>query len=328
MRKKAVVRRFALLVIACALPCAAAEAQEHETKRLTLHRAKVTGPLAGLRLLPGPDELTNGDAFASYAKAIESMPKGLDWKKITSWRASSLEQLPLDEIASMLQQFDSALKLLEQAGMCNRCDWPVSYEDTVPPELKACREVAHLLALKARYHIACGEHGPCTRTFQTSLALARHLSTGPTLLHLIIGAGVSGLMCRELELYIQQPGAGSLEAALRAIPKPLFDETHSEIYGLDEASQSRTRLLLARVNRHIIALQYIETLRLHATKAGGMWPMNLEALKANLPNDPITGQPLVYKRLTGTRATLEGVLPEGGDAKDVIRYELNIAEDW
>jgi hypothetical protein len=127
-------------------------------------------------------------------------------------------------------------------------------------------------------------------------------------------------------LYMQQPGAPSLEAALRAIPRPLFDEQHSDFYGMDEASRSRPRLVLKRANRHVIALQCIETLRGYAAKVG-RWPEALEELKVALPADPVTGKPFAYQRLTETRAIFEGPRAEGGDAKDEIRYELDWVKD-
>jgi len=83
--------------------------------------------------------------------------------------------------------------------------------------------------------------------------------------------------------------------------------------------------LLGRANRHVIALQYIETLRQYATKTG-KWPQTLDEIKADLPNDPVTGKPFTYKRPSDGQAILEGPPAAGGDAKkDAIRYELNLA---
>ncbi len=327
---EATLRRPATLANVPAPASASTAGREGETKevegtqRLTLYPAGDAEVGRAIRLLPGPQETSAGDAFTFYQKAIESLPSDLDWQRIGGWRGVALEELPLDEVGSTLRRCDLALELLERGSTCERCDWPVSYEDEVPPELRACRELSMLVALKARYHMARGEQRECARTLRTGFSLVRHLATGPTLLHLIIGAGVSGLMCLEVESFIEQPGVPSLESALRAIPKPLSDETHSEIYGLDEAGQDRVRTLLRRANRHIIVLQYIEALRLHATRAG-QWPEALEKMRVDLPDDPVTGRPFTYRRLTETKAVLEGPLPEGGDAKDIIRYELDLA---
>jgi hypothetical protein len=236
-----------------------------------------------------------------------------------------LNQLPMEEIAPLLRQFDAGLPLLEQAGRCRRCDWPLTFDQDDPPvELQACRNLVFLVALKARSQLARSDYASCVRTLGTGLDLARHLSTGPTVLHLLVGAAVIAIVYSEIELYIQQPGAPSLEAALRAVPKPLFDEEHSELYGMDEAGRNRVRLILKRANRQVIALQYVEALRGYAAQAG-RWPETLSDLQASLPDDPVAGKPFSYQRLSESQAVLEGPLPAGGDAaKDGVRYELNL----
>ncbi len=302
----------------------AAEEREDGTKKLTLHRAGQTAGAMELGLLPKPDEMTDGDAFALYVKAFELLPKDLDWRKIRAWREMPMEELPPDEVAAVLQPFDASLPLLEQGGKRKLCDWPFTFEDDSPIDLQACRNVVFLVALKARSELARGDHASCARTLGTGLALARHLSAGPSVIHLLVGAAVSAVVYGEIELYIQQPGAPSLEAALRAVPKPMFDEEHSELYGMDEASRDKVRLILRRANRHVVALQYLETLRSYVTKAG-QWPETLSDLQVSLPDDPVAGKPFSYQRLSEGRAVLEGPLPAGGDAvKDGVRYELNL----
>jgi hypothetical protein len=149
---------------------------------------------------------------------------------------------------------------------------------------------------------------------------------GSTTIDLLVGVAVGALMFGEIEQYVQQAEAPSLEAAIRAIPMPLFDENHSDLYGTDEESRNKVRLLVRRANRHLAVLLHIEALRLGAV-ATSTWPQSLDELKVDLPNDPVTGKPFVYKRLSETQAILEGPLPQGGDAKkDAIRYELNLVK--
>jgi len=304
----------------------AAEKREDGTKKLTLHCVGQAAVTTELRLLPEPGEMTDGDAFALYTKALESLSKDLDWRKIRGWRQMPMKELPADEVGAVLRPFDASLPLLEQAGRCKQCDWPLTFDDDPPIELQACRNLVFLVALKARSQLACGDYASCVRTLGTGLALARHLGTGPTAVHLLVGAAVGAVVYGEIELYLQQPGAPNLEAALRAVPKPLFDEEHSELYGMDEATRSKVRLVLARANRHVIALQYLETIRSYATKAG-QWPETLSDLQASLPDDPVAGKPFSYQRLSEDQAVLEGPLPAGGDAaKDGVRYELSIVK--
>ena len=316
------IARYSVVVPAI---CVAVQPPPVAAKKLAIHPAEARVSIE-LRLLPGPKDATNGDAFVLYEKAIGSLPKDLDWGKVTIWRQTPAKELPLEDVAAVLRPFEASLVLLEQAGRCSRCEWPLIVEDEVPADLRACRNMALLLSLKARYHLGRGDYESCVRTLGTGFALARHLSAGPNVQHLLIGVAVSSLVCGQVELYVQHRGVPSLEAALRMIPRPLFNEKHSEIYGQDPKSQDEIRLLLKRANRHILALQYVETLRSYATKTG-QWPETLDELKAGLLPDAVTGKPFTYRRLAETQAVLEGPVPEGGNAKDGIQYELIIVRD-
>jgi len=321
-------RALALVVsiVLCVSVAAAAQKPDDGTKILTVHRGGQAVGATELLLLPKPQELTDADAFPLYAKAVKTLPKDLNWEKIVAWRQTPVKELPLEDVASVLRSFDAILPLLDQAAKCKRCDWPLAIEDDPPMNLNACRNLSFLIALKARSELARGDSASCVRILGTGLALAKHLGAGPNAIHLLLGVAISAIVYGEIEQYVQQPGAPSLEAAIRAVPKPMFDEKHSDLYGMDEAGRSKVQLLLRRSNRHVIALQYIETLRRYATKAG-KWPQMLEELKADLPNDPVTGKPFAYKRPSDGQAILEGPPAAGGDAKkDAIRYELNLAK--
>jgi len=324
MNRKQMRLTLGLLLISFGRPCWGAAGGEPAdgTKKLTLHPLSLKGSASEFRFLPGPQDMTDGDAFPLYMKAIDLVPKDSDWAKIRGWREMPVAEVPQDEVGAVLRSFNEIQPLLEQAGRCKRCNWPVTSEGDPHLDLQSVRNAMFLIALKARSQFACGDCVASVRTLRTGLALARHLSDGPTAVHVLLGAAIVGVTCGELELYVQQADAPSLEAALRAIPQPFIYEEPSDLYGGDEASRKRVRLILRRANRHLIALQYIEALRGHAT-AAGMWPGSLSELKRACPDDPVTGRPFDYKRVTKMQAILEGPMPEGGSAKDVIRYELN-----
>jgi hypothetical protein len=319
-------RVFALVLslVVCVSADAAQETGDG-MKKLTVYPAGQGPSTAGLPLLPPPQELIDGDAFPLYQKAVQSLPKGVDWREVRDWRQTPQKELPQEEIASLLRQSDASLQLLEQAGKCRRCEWLIGSEGDSSIDLNGCRNLTFVVALKARSQGARGDYVSCTRTLGAGLALAKHLGTGPSAVHLLVGVAVAAVVYGEMETWIQQPGAPSLEAGLRAVPKPLFDEKHSDLFGMDEAGRSRIQLLVRRAHRQVIALQYVETLRAYATKTG-QWPQTLEDLKAELPNDPMAGKPFSYQRLSDTQAAFEGPVPEGGDAKDHVRYELNLVK--
>ncbi len=318
-------RAFVLITAigACALVEAATPKSEEGTKKLTMHAAGQAPGTTAPQFLLLPQEMTDGDAFPLYQKAIQSLPKDLNWEKISGWRKIPMGELPQDEVAAVLRRSDTSLSLLEQAGRYKECSWSPAVNDNPDVNLTGCRHLAFLVTLKARSQLAHADYASCVRTLGTGLALARHLNTGPSLIHVLVGVAVGAIIWGEIELYIQQPGAPGLAAALQSIPKPLFDEKHSDLYGMDEASRSRAQLLLMRANRHLIVLQYLETLRSY-TATAHQWPQTLNDLKTNLPNDPVSGKPFSYKRLSDTQAVLEGPLPKGGDAKDNVRYELTL----
>ena len=309
------------------LSCSGASGQNPEdgTRRLTVHLGRPSGGAGELRLLPGAQEMTDGDALALYAKVFEAMPKDLDWERIRAWRQVPLQELPLEEIRPLLRRAEPGMRLLEQACRCKRCDWPLDFEDGSPVTLQACRNVVFLLALQARFQLAQGDHASCVRTLSTGFALVRHLEAGSSLIHVLVGAAIGAVLCDEIELYVQQPRVPSLEAALQAIPSPWFHEKHSDIYGLDDAGRSRAVLLLMRMNRRMAAVRYVELLRRYAGEVG-TWPQTLDEVKADLPDDPVAGKPFVYERISETRAVFSGPLPEGGGSKDVVRYELNLVK--
>lgn len=319
------VMAMAISSVLCLSAGAGVKKPDDGIKRLTVHPASAAAGAKELLLWPKPEELTDANAVDLYARAIKALPEGLDWGKIQDWRKMPMNQLPQGEVAAVLEKTDASLSLLEQAARCKQCEWPIGADGGPSINLQSLRNMVFLLAVKARSQLARGDHASCVRTLGTGLGLAKHFSEGQVAIHLLVGVAVSAVMYSEIEQYIQQPGAPSLEAAIRAIPKPLFDEKHSDLYGMDEASRSRTQLLLGRANRHAIALQYIETLRLYATKAG-KWPQTLDELKATLPNDPVTGKPFSYKRVSDTAAAIDGPMPKGGDAKDVVRYELTLVK--
>lgn len=325
MNKKGMGLALGLLLVSFGWPSWAASGgpSPDGTRKLVLYPLSPKGSGGELRLLPGSQERTDGDAFPLYVKAVESLPKDLDWAKIKSWRELPLTELPQDEVSAVLRSYDGIVPLLEQAGRRKRCTWVVNSAGNSAVDLQSFRNLAFLIALKARSQLACGEYASCVRALGAAFSLARHFSEGPTLVHTLVGAAIVGLTCGEMELYVQQADAPSLEAAIRAIPQPFVDEEPSELYGMKEADRVRPGQALRRANRHLIAVQYIETLR-GSIVSTGRWPETLDALQPALPNDPVTDKPFEYRRVTQTQAILEGPMPEGGSAKDMIRYELNL----
>jgi hypothetical protein len=87
-------------------------------------------------------------------------------------------------------------------------------------------------------------------------------------------------------------------------------------------SLSRAFLMPARLNRSRAALQTIESIRSYAARHGRA-PKSLDELELPSPIDPITGRPFQYET-QGKSFTLIGPAPEGEEAKECVRYEVQL----
>ena len=297
------------------------------TVEMTLHPAKASESARQYRLLPKAEELTDADAVPLYEKAIQSLPKNLQTEQTSQWLKSPLDKLPRQQVQSTLQQFKPTLQLLEQAAKCKQCDWSYEYVDdeTQSQNRRGYRTIVFLLALQVRFQIAQGQYDKALCTMQTGVAMAKHLSEGPTLVHGLIGVGVGVFICRQLEQFVQRPDAPNLYWALRDLPQPFIDLTQqSKLEDLD--FRERAHLLMNRLDRHVAALQCVEAIRLYAGAHDGKFPNELSSItEISVPNDPVMQKPFVY-RCTGSDAVLEAPAPKGATEREAIRYELKLKE--
>ncbi|UCG47874.1 MAG: hypothetical protein JSU94_20645 [Phycisphaerales bacterium] len=304
-----------------------AEAAKGGARLLRLYPAAGAKPAADIRLLPPADKMKDGDACPLYEKAAESLPKGIDWSRIDDWLSRPLEQLPLPDVNSTLLQFDRTLNLLEQAAGYKKADWPWVDVEDMSPTRQNWRQLMFVLALKNRRQLKCRDYARAAQTLQTGFGMAAHLAKGPSPVYGITGVGVSARMCREVELFAQQPGAPGLLAALDSMPRPLIDMTEqlqAEAIDPKDPVGMRIRGLSIRLDQHIAALRCVELVRLHAARRGTL-PDSLAQIEGvTIPTDPVTGKQFAYRR-ERQRAFLTGSIPKGGDANETTRYELTLS---
>jgi len=309
---------------------------------LTLHPSKRPEPAKKLRLFPEVEKRSNADAVPLYIKAVQSLPANLDTNQISQWLKTPLDQLPKNEIESILQKVKPVLQSVDEAAGCKLCNWPAVAVGTMPAYLAEYRSLAYIVALKARHEIAQGRYDNAVNTMRTGFAGASHIGESPIITQSLVGASIAGLMLKQVDEFVQGPGAPNLYEALGRLPKPLVDLEKSiaaEIASLRANRQynvlirtmmerqlrpahNRVRLIMNRLNRHAAALQCIEALRLYAGANQGAFPDSLaDIAQGPLPNDPVTKKPFVYSR-TGSEAVLKGPAPKGADAKQAIDYKL------
>jgi len=314
------------------------------TVELTLFPAKASEDAKKFRLLPTTDEQTDADALPLYRKAIESLPQDLQKDKINEWLKMPPQDLPLEQVKSILGQFSSALELLKQAGLSRKCNWPTGEIEAATEDLSKYRQAAFILALQARLQIAQGLSDEALSSIRTGLALARHLGEAPTLIHGLVGVAIGALMCKQLEEVIQYPDAPTFYWALQGLPKPLVDlnkQLEMELANLKKQGDpvlrrqqeeqlkpghDRVRVIGKRFDRDLAALQCVEAIRLYAGAHNGKFPDELSQITdLRIPDNPFDQKPFAYRK-TGSKAVLESPAPQGGTDREALRYELNLKE--
>ena len=295
------------------------------TVKMTLHPAKAPEPGQKYLLLPRVDEQTDADAMPLYEKAVQLLPEDSQMDQISQWLKTSPSELPRQQVQSTLEQFKPILQLLEQAAKCKQCDWPYWDSDTISQDLRKYRGLVYFLALQMRLQVSQGQFDEAIGTVQAGFAMAKHIGAGHTFLHGLSGVGIGGLVCRQLEQFVQSPNAPNLYWALQGLPRPFIDL--ADWAEFEEPHTGKiARLLMNRFDRHVAALQCIEALRLYAAAHEGKFPKELSRItEVPVPNDPVIQKPFSY-RCTGFDAVLEAPAPEGATERDAIRYELSLRE--
>ena len=303
-----------------------AVATDGRTVEMTLQPAKAPKRVQKNLLLPKAEEQTDADAMPLYERAVRLLPEDSQMDQISQWLKTSPSKLPHEQVQATLEQFEPILQLLEQASKCSHCRWPYWDSDTISQDLRRYRGLVYFLALQMRLEVSRGSFDEAIGTLQTGFAMAKHLAEGHSFLHGLVGVGISAIVCRQVEQFVQSPNAPNLYWALRALPRPFIDL--SDWAEFEEPHTGKTaRLLMNRLDRHVAALQCVEALRLYAAVHDGKFPKELSSItEVPVPADPVMQKPFAY-RSTGSCAVLEAPAPEGATQKwDAIRYDLSLQE--
>lgn len=296
-------------------------------------------------LLPKPEELTDGDGAAFYAKAAQALPRTLNEQQIRSWLKAPLADLPRAQIQSTLQPAQASLDHGARGAVCKGCNWPPFTPGTMPANLKEYRMLIQLICLRARLQIAQGQFDAAIPTVRTGLAMAKHVGESPTVMQGMVGVAMAAMTLQCVEDLAQVQNSPNLYEALKALPRPLVDlnvPMSSELNNLESNKQynvltratmrrhlrnsfDRVKLLMHRLDATVGALQAIEGLRHYAAAYDGRLPAQLaDIADVEIPNNPVTQQPFLYKR-RGMQAILEISAPQGAKPRETIRYEITLA---
>ena len=333
-----------LICLIILLPIAVPVDARRSTKgpvQLTIYPAK-TGELAQkYQLMVKAEDQIDADAVALYEKAIKSIPKDFNQEQIREWLKLPVEQFPQQQAEETLQKYLEPLKLVVRATRCRECNWPEWKPGDQIKDLTEYRKLAFILELWARLEISRGGYEGATIAIRTGFGMARHLGQGPTIIQGLVGAAVGGIMCREVEQYLQGKDSPNLYGALANLPGPLIDmeraiENETKV-GLGSVSNEllreqikkqmassvdSTRRISKRLNNNLNGLQCVEAIRHYAATHDGQLPENLSDIsQIEVPKDVMSDKAFEYRR-TSAGAVLKSVIPKGGGPKDMVHYVI------
>jgi hypothetical protein len=307
---------------------------------LAVYPAKAPEPAQKFQLILSADKQTDADAVPLYEKAIQALPRGRKQdKQVREWLELPPEQLPQKQVEELIQNHMDSLRLVAQAARCKECNWPKWKPGTPVPDQKEYRSFTFLLELWARLEIVRGGYDGALLAMQTGFGMARHLGQSPTITQAMVGTAVGGVMCREVELFIKGKDSPNLYWALANLPEPLADvktAIESERANLKnynfllrrqfekqlKPAHDRILFIAKRMDTNVNALQCVEAIRHYAATHDGRLPEKLTDIgDLKLPMDLMNDRVFGYQR-TATGAVLQVELPEGGDERDIIRYQV------
>jgi len=341
--RRYIIKRTFVYIIILLLVAAPTDAGRSaaRTVELTIYPAKAGELEQKYQLVVKAEDQIDADAVPLYEKAIKLVPKDFNQEQIREWLWLKAEQLPQQQAEEVLQKCLEPLKLLVRAARCKECNWPEWKPGSQPRVLTEYRKLAYIIELWARLEISRGGYKGAAIAMRTGFGMARHLGQGPTIIQGLVGASVGGIMCREVEQYLQGKDSPNLYRALANLPRPLIDmekaiENEKKV-GLDSApnklareqiekqmasSFDLVRLISKRLANNLNGLQCVEAIRHYAATHDGQLPDNLNDIsQIEVPKDVVSGEAFEYRR-TSAGAVLKSAMPQGGGPKDMVHYEI------
>ena len=175
------------------------------------------------QLIVKVEDQIDADAVPLYEKVVKSIPKDFNQEQIVEWLKLPVEQFPQQQAEEALQKYLETLKLAVRATMCKECNWPEWKPGAQIEDLSGYRKLVYVLELWARLEISRGGYEGATIAMRTAFKTARDLGQAPTIIQALVGAAVGGVMCREVEQFVQAKDSPNLYRALANLPKPLVD---------------------------------------------------------------------------------------------------------
>jgi hypothetical protein len=309
--------------------------------KLTIYPAKAGELEQKYQIMVKAEDQIDGAAAPLYEQAVKSISKDFNQEQIKEWLKLPAGQFPQQQAEEALQKYIEPLKLMARAARCKECNWGEWKPGSEPGDLGGYRKLAFILELWARLEISRGGYEGADIAIQTGFRMARHLGQGPTIIHGLVGMAVGGVMCREVEQFVQGKDSPNLYQTLADMPRPFIDiekaiENEKKI-SLDlppndlrreqtaeqmETTFDRVRLISKRLDNNLNGVQCVEAIRHFAATHDGQLPQALDDIKdLEIPKDLMSSKAFAYCR-SATGATLQSAIPEGGNERDAVHYEI------
>ncbi len=229
--------RYLVSLAVISLTATLASGQNDGPIRASLPPAGLPPTALKYRLLPEFRNQTAGNAAPLYKDAeakLKPLVRDFDerpkWMTLfPEWANMPLKALPRDEVRKALEPYKEILELTDKAARREYCNWDLLQRirergfETVLPEVQDLRSLASLLSVAARLQMADGDFTAALRTLQTGFSLARQTGEQPTAINELVGWAIAAIMLRQLDDFVQQPGAPNLYWALTELRRPLID---------------------------------------------------------------------------------------------------------
>jgi hypothetical protein len=223
-----------LLLIVVVAPLATAQLPP---VKLTISPAAEPKPALKYDLTVPSRDRVPGNAAHHYLRAVLLRPTPDtdrskttdDDRRLLKWDEMPLDQLPAAEVRTFLDRYKATFRELEHGSRCRQCEWAAAPDDgpdavnDVVQAVPGYREIARLLALRAKAEIAENRFDAAANTLRTGVQFGKHLAEGPSLIQSLVGMSVVGTFLGRADEFVARPGAPNLYWAVTSLSRPLFD---------------------------------------------------------------------------------------------------------
>ena len=213
------------------------EAMRPKVVKLSLAPAAEPRPALKYELLPPLVERKPGNAAPFYYRSLMWLAmrtSDLDKEYLEheeAWTTAPLDQLNREALRKWVGAHRRALEELKTATHREYCEWDWRIQDMRGPETigflleeaQRARDLARVLAVKARLEMAEGKLDEALETLRQGYQLGRDVGQPPLLITGLVGTAIMATMNNRLVELLDQPGAPNLYWALAALPQPMID---------------------------------------------------------------------------------------------------------